>query len=109
MISLAGAQELNWRGCRFLTCSVLPVRFACNCTCPFCFSKSSVSASRHDTVDWQQLELESYFEFSKTQGANRLVVTGGGEPLLRTDDVLDIIRRGKPYFDEIACFTNGSL
>ncbi|MGO9467736.1 MAG: radical SAM protein [Isosphaeraceae bacterium] len=99
----------DWQDCRFLTCSVLPVRFACNCRCPFCFSKSSVSALRHDTAHWRQLDLERYFEFARERGASRLVITGGGEPLLRVDAVLDIIRRGKPFFEEIACFTNGSL
>ncbi|HZZ79326.1 MAG TPA: radical SAM protein [Gemmataceae bacterium] len=100
---------MSWHDCRFLTCSVLPVRFACNCACPFCFSKSSVSALRHDSVDWDRLDLESYFAFAQERGATRLVVTGGGEPLLRADVVCDIIRRARPFFDEIACFTNGSL
>lgn len=98
-----------WRDCRYLTCSVLPVRFACNCACPFCFSKSSVSALRHDTVDWQRLDLERYFAFARQHGAARLVITGGGEPLLRAGAVVDIVRRGKRFFDEVACFTNGSL
>jgi pyruvate-formate lyase-activating enzyme len=99
----------GWQTCRFLTCSVLPVRFACNCVCPFCFSKSSLSALRHDSAHWSQLDLERYFTFARKRGASRLVITGGGEPLLRTEAVLDIVRRGKRYFDEIACFTNGSL
>jgi cyclic pyranopterin phosphate synthase len=64
---------------------------------------------RHDTVAWEQLDLERYFQFARERGAMRLVVTGGGEPLLRANAVLDIIRRGKRFFDEIACFTNGSL
>ena len=99
----------SWHDCRYLTCSVLPVRFACNCTCPFCFSKSSLSALRHDIVDWQQLDLDRYFGFACERGASRLVITGGGEPFLRADAVLGIVRRGKRYFEEVACFTNGSL
>ena len=99
----------RWDDCRFLTCSVLPVRFACNCSCPFCFSKSSLSALRHDTVEWERLDLERYFLFARERGASRLVITGGGEPLLRADAVLDIICRGRLFFEEIACFTNGSL
>lgn len=98
-----------WSECRYLSCSVLPVRFACNCSCPFCFSKSSVSALRHDTADWSRLDLERYFEFARERGAVRLVITGGGEPLLRPGAVLETVRRGRRYFDEIACFTNGSL
>ncbi len=99
----------DWSDCRFSTCSVLPVRLACNCSCPFCFSKSSLSSLRHDSVDWGEIDLERYFEFARQRGASRLVITGGGEPLLRADAVLDIVRRGKCFFDEIACFTNGSL
>lgn len=99
----------GWQACRYLACSVLPVRFACNCACPFCFSKSSLSALRHDTAAWSRLDLERYFTFARDRGASRLVITGGGEPLLRADVVLDIVRRGKRFFQEVACFTNGSL
>lgn len=102
------ARVVAWHDCRFLTCSVLPVRFACPCECSFCFSKSSVSTLRHDAVAWGELDLERYFEFSRARGATRLVITGGGEPLLRARLMLDIVRRGKSYFDEIACFTNGN-
>src|SRR5689334_3906674 len=90
-----------WRDCRFLSCSVLPVRMACNLTCPFCFSKSSVSTLRGDTVDWSKVPVEAYFEFARLRGATRLVITGGGEPLLRPDAVVDLIARGRLFFDEI--------
>ena len=103
------SDNARWLDCRFLTCSVLPVRFACNCECPFCFSKSSVSALRQDAVEWNQLDLERYFEYARQRGATRMVITGGGEPLLRPDAVIDVVHRGKQYFEEIACFTNGSL
>ncbi len=98
-----------WEACRFLTCSVLPVRVACNLRCPFCFSKSSVSALKHERTDWKSLDVARYYEFAKARGATRLVVTGGGEPLLRPDDVVYLIELGKRYFDEIACFTNGTF
>jgi cyclic pyranopterin phosphate synthase len=97
-----------WAACRFLTCSVLPVRFACDLGCRFCFSKSSISALRHERTDWRALDLEAYFRFARERGATRLVVTGGGEPLLRPDDVVEVIERGRAFFDEIACFTNGT-
>jgi cyclic pyranopterin phosphate synthase len=97
-----------WTDCRFLTCSVLPVRMACNLKCPFCFSKSSISSLKSDDVSWSELDLDRYFEFSRHSGATRLVITGGGEPLLRSDDVVSIVQRGRRYFKEIACFTNGT-
>src|ERR1700742_902227 len=89
-----------WNACRFLTCSVLPVRVACNLRCPFCFSKSSVSALAHDRADWHRLDVDGYYAFARDRGATRLVVTGGGEPLLRPDDVVYLVGRGRRYFDE---------
>lgn len=104
------AQVRNpWQECQFLTCSVLPVRMACNLQCPFCFSKSSVSALKSDNQDWAALDVESYYQFSKDKGARRLVMTGGGEPLLRPELTLSLIRRGRPFFNEIACFSNGTF
>src|SRR3954451_25464422 len=98
-----------WNACRFLTCSVLPVRVACNLRCPFCFSRSSISALRFEKADWRTLDVEDYYSFSRDRGANRLVITGGGEPLLRADDVVDLVERGSKFFAEIGCFTNGSF
>jgi MoaA/NifB/PqqE/SkfB family radical SAM enzyme len=99
----------GWRDCRFLTCSVLPVRVACNLRCPFCFSKSSVSALRHERADWRRLDVASYYAFARGRGASRLVITGGGEPLLRPEDVVHLVTLGRRHFDEIACFTNGTF
>jgi cyclic pyranopterin phosphate synthase len=97
-----------WHTCRFSSCSVLPVRVACNLRCPFCFSKSSVSALRHDTVDWRRVDVDAYYRFARQRGATRLVITGGGEPLLRPEDVVNLVQRGSRFFGEIACFTNGT-
>ena len=95
-------------GGRFLTCSVLPVRMACNLDCKFCFSKSSVSALDSETADWGRIDIDGFYQYSKEHGANRLVITGGGEPLLRPELVVDLVERGAFFFDEIALFTNGS-
>jgi pyruvate-formate lyase-activating enzyme len=103
-----GEADPAWSACRFLTCSVLPVRRACNLDCPFCFSKSSISALGSEAGDWDAIDLARYFEFSASRGAQRLVITGGGEPLLLPDVVLRIIREGRRWFEEIACFTNGT-
>jgi uncharacterized protein YeaO (DUF488 family) len=42
------------------------------------------------------------------RGAIRLVVTGGGEPLLSPEVTLRLIAEGRRWFSEIACFTNGT-
>src|SRR5437879_2451203 len=97
----------DWSDCAFLTCSVLPVRRACNCRCPFCFSKSSISALAEERGEC--VNLDEYFAFARERGARRLVITGGGEPLLRRDAVLAIVREGRRWFSEIALFTNAAL
>lgn len=104
----ASVLQTDWSRCRFLTCSVLPVRVACNLHCKFCFSKSSISALRHEKADWRRLPVEDYYRWARSRGANRLVITGGGEPLLRPDDVIHLVRTGKRFFSEITCFTNGT-
>jgi pyruvate-formate lyase-activating enzyme len=101
--------ETAWSECRFLTCSVLPVRVACNLSCPFCFSKSSVSTLRHERTDWRALDVAGYYAFARERGASRLVITGGGEPLLRPHDVVHLVAVGRQFFDEVACFTNGTF
>lgn len=106
MIALQMApRSADWASFRYLTCSVLPVARACNCTCSFCFSRSSLSAlpRRAHTPD-----VERYYRFARARGATRLVVTGGGEPLLRPELCLEWIRLGARCFDEIALFTNGA-
>jgi cyclic pyranopterin phosphate synthase len=96
-----------WQECRFLTCSVLPVRIACKSRCPFCFSRSSISSLARDAT--LPPDLEPYFSFAHGRGATRLVVTGGGEPLLKRAEVLHILQTGKRWFEETTLFTNGAL
>jgi hypothetical protein len=103
-----GASSAAWDECRFLTCSVLPVRMACNLRCPFCFSKSSVSRLREEKADLDRLDVEGYYRSARARGATRLVITGGGEPLLRPELVVELVRAGRRVFDEITCFTNGT-
>jgi cyclic pyranopterin phosphate synthase len=103
------AADSEWARCQFLTCSVLPVRLACNLSCPFCFSRSSISALDHDRLDWEVTDLEDYYAFARDRGATRLVITGGGEPLLRENLVVRLVERSRAFFSEIACFTNGTF
>jgi cyclic pyranopterin phosphate synthase len=106
-LRLADARP-SWNECRFLTCSVLPVRMACNLTCPFCFSKSSVSSLAREPAGLERLDIAGYYRFARERGATRLVITGGGEPLLRPELVVHLVREGRRVFDEITCFTNGT-
>ncbi|OOK83560.1 radical SAM superfamily protein [Mycobacterium kansasii] len=81
---------------------------ACQCSCPFCFSRSSISALESAPARWSDEELRTHFNWSASRGASRMVVTGGGEPLLRPDECGRAIRLAADVFDEIALFTNGA-
>lgn len=98
-----------WNDCTFLTCSVLPVRMACQCECSFCFSRSSVSALDTEPMPWSDADLRAHFRWAASKGAARMVVTGGGEPLLRPLDCIRAIRLAAEIFDEITLFTNAAL
>ena len=97
-----------WAACSFLTCSVLPVRMACQCECPFCFSRSSVSALEATAAPWGDDDLRAHFRWAASRGATRMVVTGGGEPLLRPDACIRAVRLATEVFGEIALFSNGA-
>jgi hypothetical protein len=98
----------GWATCRFLTCSVLPVRLACQCECPFCFSRSSVSALETGASSWRDVDLREHLRWAAARGATRFVVTGGGEPLLRPEECTRVLRLASEVFGERALFTNGA-
>jgi pyruvate-formate lyase-activating enzyme len=100
--------DSSWSECRFLTASVLPVRRACNLDCPFCFSKSSLSALGSESTRWDGIDLDRYFAYSAERGAKRLVITGGGEPLLLPKVTVRVVNAARRWFEEVACFTNGT-
>jgi pyruvate-formate lyase-activating enzyme len=100
---------MTWAECRFLSCSVLPVARACQCTCRFCFSRSSISALPRGRAGWSAGALLDYYRWARARGATRLVVTGGGEPMLDPDTVLLAVRLGREIWDEVTCFSNAAL
>lgn len=95
-------QELKPR-----TLSYLPIAIACQAKCKFCFSETSISAEqKKHKVDL--ITLEKYCELAKKNGATRFVITGGGEPgLLNKEDLLNVIRLAKKYFNQITMISNG--
>jgi len=87
--------------------SVLPVALACQASCRFCFSKTSVSA---DTVALgPALAKVKYWAVkAKRAGATRFVITGGGEPgLVKHPYLLDLISTGNEFFSKTVLITNG--
>lgn len=105
--SLALNPLLPWAEVRPRSMSVLPIAQACQARCEFCFSHSSVSDDqRQGKVVLAR--LDEMCDKSKALGAERLVITGGGEPtLLAHGKLLDIIRTGREHFPKVVLITNG--
>jgi molybdenum cofactor biosynthesis enzyme MoaA len=72
---------LPWDRVRPRSLSWLPVGHACQAACPFCFSKASVSENFRGKLA-QQMDLKAVSLVAKRLGAERAVITGGGEPTL---------------------------
>ena len=99
---------LPWRECRPRSFSVLPIARACQASCAFCFSKSSVS----DAVRQRQAPLHeqlAWAELARARGAKRAVITGGGEPtLLPAALLLTLVTELSRRFSSTLLITNGS-
>ncbi|WP_339727400.1 radical SAM protein [uncultured Gimesia sp.] len=90
--------------------SLLPVAIGCQAKCSFCFSKSSASVEQ----DKGTLSLEhiaTLMQAAKLRGAQRAVITGGGEPTLYPrPKLLELIRLAANYFSQkVVLITNGFI
>lgn len=87
--------------------SILPIARGCQAACPFCFSEASASAEQ----DQRKLDLAAVqrnANAAKARGAQRFVITGGGEPgLLRHATLCSLIGVGARTFDKTVLISNG--
>jgi len=89
------------------TLSVLPIAKGCQAACPFCFSESSVSAEQ-DQAKLDAADIEQAIAAAKLRGAERFVITGGGEPgLLKHEKLCAFIKVGSEVFGKVILITNG--
>jgi organic radical activating enzyme len=87
--------------------SVLPIANACQAACPFCFSDASVSADQAQ-ARLQLAEVSRYASLARQQGAERFVITGGGEPgLVRHSALCELIAAGSAALGKSVLITNG--
>lgn len=89
--------------------SFLPIAIGCNASCPFCFSKNSISlVAKQKLIDTEL--LKPYFEKAKDLGIKRAVITGGGEPsLVKEEKLLNYIQFMKQYVDKVVMISNGQV
>jgi hypothetical protein len=87
--------------------SFLPIARGCQAACPFCFSEASVSAEpTRGALDLQ--DAERWADMARSRGAERAVITGGGEPtLLPWRKLLLLIGACKNHYEKVVLITNG--
>lgn len=103
------AGALDWASCAPRTFSVLPLANACQAKCAFCFSKASASeAAKQRPLD---LELaRRWARAAKRAGADRAVITGGGEPTLaKPAALMALTRLLSEEVGQTLIITNGAL
>lgn len=90
-----------------LTLSFLPVAFACQAKCKFCFSESSISTEQIKKIsDFN--DLSNWCSKAKEKGAKRFVITGGGEPtIIGFNELNNILKISNNFFDKNVLITNG--
>ncbi|HEY0988147.1 MAG TPA: radical SAM protein [Kofleriaceae bacterium] len=87
--------------------SFLPIARGCQAACPFCFSEASVSAGQHQGR-FDAAAVDRWTHAAASRGAERAVITGGGEPtLLRWPDLLALVRACRARFPKVVLITNG--
>jgi len=88
--------------------SILPIAIACQASCKFCFSDCSVSAEKRDKNLTPEL-IHRAMAKAKAAGAERAVITGGGEPtLVGFEKLNEMIAISHGYFPgRITLITNG--
>jgi len=93
---------------RPFTASVLPMAIGCDAHCPFCFSGSSISEKMRQR-ELTNEETVGFLDYAKLRGANRAVITGGGEPLLWPLEKLSrLIRVMADRYPKVVIITNGA-
>ena len=89
------------------TISILPIAKGCQAKCPFCFSHSSISDDQPNKKQ-DFVKIENILKVAKENGAERAVITGGGEPfMLNESDLLHIINLCSQYYKTVVIITNG--
>lgn len=105
-MEVLGKTLLAWDSLTPRTISVLPIAMACQASCRFCFSKTSVSSEFKGRIgDWAR--IKSVLSQAKKAGAKRAVITGGGEPtLLESAQLHRLIEECSKSFDKVVLISN---
>ena len=105
-LHLQGAALRHYTDIQPRSVSLLPVASACQARCSFCFSSASISSDQAPApVPWEA--VAPWLERARAAGAERAVVTGGGEPTrLPFDQQLRLVAACSAAFPKVVLITN---
>lgn len=88
--------------------SFLPIARGCQADCAFCFSEASISADQAQAALSKPV-VEAHLDQALARGAERAVITGGGEPgLLPLPRLLELVRACAARFPrKVVLISNG--
>jgi Radical SAM superfamily/4Fe-4S single cluster domain len=87
--------------------SFLPIARGCQAACPFCFSEASASAEQRQ-ARLDSTTVGNWLRLAHERGAERAVITGGGEPTLLGDLALrSLVEACSGRFSKVVLITNG--
>lgn len=97
----------SWDKLQPLTLSFLPIAIACQASCAFCFSGSSISFEKKKRIkDFEHLEY--WCRTASNAGAERFVITGGGEPtIMPFDEIVEGLKISSRFFKKNVIISNG--
>ncbi|MBC8737223.1 radical SAM protein [Paraburkholderia sp. UCT31] len=106
-LSLLEGELQPYSALRPRTFSVLPIAQACQARCRFCFSEASVSAEQRPTMPNFE-HIAAWAARARAAGAERFVITGGGEPgVLPHEHLVRLMAIGSEHFRKVVLITNG--
>jgi molybdenum cofactor biosynthesis enzyme MoaA len=99
---------MPYEGLRPRSISFLPIARGCQADCAFCFSEASISADQAQGALSPRV-VEALLERALAQGAERAVITGGGEPgLLPLPRLIELVRACAARFPrKVVLISNG--
>lgn len=97
----------EWNELKPLTLSFLPIAIACQAACSFCFSGSSISTEKKKRIaDFKHLEY--WCRTASEAGAERFVITGGGEPtIMPFEELIECLGTSSKFFPKNVIISNG--
>ena len=111
--AMARSLELNapafipYTALRPRSVSLLPIARGCQAACPFCFSEASVSVDQPNKR-FDALRAVDWLDLAAARGAERAVITGGGEPtLLPSARLRELVAACSRRFRKTVLITNG--